>query len=249
MELRRYLHLIRRRLLLVLVTTLVGALAGYGATSHTTKYRTTSVLYVGALDLSTNPAQLYLENQLNQIVATFASMIPSPVIAEKAVLLTGVNRNVGTVVSETKATVVTGTNLIDITVTDPSPLVAQELTNGLSEAFVQQVKSYPSSSASSSASSSSSGAANSSTGQGAVPSVPAYVFQAAALGAAVSNGLVRKVVLGAVFGLVGSILLVLLLDYVDLTVRSPAEIERRLGLPTLGIVPVVRHPEEAVPVA
>ena len=47
----------------------------------------------------------------------------------------------------------------------------------------------------------------------------------------------KKVLLGALVGLVVSILLVFLLDYLDITIKSPEELERRVGLPVLGIVP------------
>ena len=47
----------------------------------------------------------------------------------------------------------------------------------------------------------------------------------------------KKFVLGALFGFVIAALIVLVLDYLDVTVKSPEELERRVGLPVLGIVP------------
>jgi capsular polysaccharide biosynthesis protein len=210
---------------LVLITMLVGAAVGWVTTSRVAEYRTTAELYVGSRDLVQDPSQLYLEPGLNQVVATFATMIPSAVIAEKAVTATGVPRSAGTVVSETKANVVANTNLIDVTVTDVSPTVAEALANGISNAFVAQVQDY-----------------EPGTGSvGSVPSEPAYVFQDAYLPSTpLSSGLTRKVLVGVVFGFVISVLLVLLLDYLDISVKGPDELERRLDLPVLGVVPFNR---------
>jgi capsular polysaccharide biosynthesis protein len=71
-----------------------------------------------------------------------------------------------------------------------------------------------------------------------VPNEPAYVFQDATAAVRSSSGVDRKVLLGALFGLVIAILLIFLLDYLDVTIKSPEELERRVGLPVLGIVPL-----------
>jgi succinoglycan biosynthesis transport protein ExoP len=208
----------------VLVTTLIGAAVGYISTPRSSEYRTTAQLYVGSREIQQNPNLLYLEPGLNQVVATFADMIPSPVIAEKAVAQTGVPRSAPSVAGETKAAVVTGTNLIDVTVTDPDPVVAQKLANGISSAFVNQIAAYE----------------PGSPGQpGAVPSEPAYIFQTAAFPAApLSNGLIRKVLLGGIFGFLVSVLLLLLLDYLDISVKTADELERRVDLPVLAVIPL-----------
>jgi hypothetical protein len=45
--------------------------------------------------------------------------------------------------------------------------------------------------------------------------------------------------LSAIFGLLASVALVLLLDYLDLTVKTADDLERRSGLPVLGVIPLV----------
>lgn len=224
MELRRYLHIIRQRWILIIVTTLVGAGVGLLTTSTKSEYRTSTVLYVGDRAISPNDVQLYALPGLNQILATYAEMLPNAVIAQQAIETTGVARSAGQAAAETKAQIVPSTSLITVTVTDRDPLVAQKLANGISNAFVQQVQTYEPTPA-----------------PGTVPTEPAYVFQDAPLPASpLPTGLTRKVLLGAVFGFILSILLVLLLDYLDITVRNPEDIELRLDLPVLGTVPFRR---------
>lgn len=224
MELRRYLDLLRRRWPLVVACVAAGAVLGLLSAPSSHEYRTTAQLYVGTRSLAQDPTQLYAEPGLNQVVATFAQMIPSASFAQRAVASTGVPRSVGTVLGETSASVVPDTTLIDVSVTDPDPEVAEKLANGISDAFVAQIQNYE---------------PGAPAGPGSVPIEPAYVFQPAGRpGAPLPNGVGRHVTLGAVFGLIAAVLAILLLDYLDVTVRSPEGIERRLGLPVLGVVPL-----------
>lgn len=235
MELRRYLRLLRQKWALIALTLVVGAIAGYVATPRTALYRATTVLYVGERQVDNNPIQLYGQPGLNQILYTFSQMIPNPVIAQKAILATGVSRTPEQATGETKGTLVPGSNLITVAVTDRDPLVAQRLANGISAAFVAQIQSYE---------------PGTSAGPGTVPVEPAYVFQEATLPVApLPTGLARHVVLGAIFGLVVSVALVLLVDYLDITVRNPEDLEKKLDLPVLGIVPLRLSPFEREPVA
>jgi capsular polysaccharide biosynthesis protein len=221
MELRRYYLLIRQRLLLVVVAVIVGAGIGYAITSRVPFYTATAEIYVGSTNLGPSNQLLYQEADLNEIVATYSIMIPQPVIAQKAINQTHANRFAGEVSANTSTQVLTGTQLIDVSVTDRVPATAVSLANGVTQAFVSQIKSYT----------------NNPTGNGAVPSLPAHVFQPAIVGVASSSGLTKRMLLGGIFGLVISIFMILLLDYLDITIKSPDELERRVGLPVLGIIP------------
>jgi capsular polysaccharide biosynthesis protein len=235
MELRRYFNLIRRRLALVIVAAIVGGVVGFVTTSRTPIYTATATIYVGNLDLGQEQVGLALEAGLNEVVATFAQMIPSPVIAQKAIAKTHTDRFAGEVAASTSAVVVTGTNLIDVSVKDADPADAVRLANGVSNAFVSQISKYQSPGAAGTTGTTSTTGA--STSLGAVPNEPAYVFQEASSASKSSSGVQKKVLLGAIFGLVIAAMLVLLLDYLDVSIKGPEELERRVGLPVLGIVP------------
>jgi capsular polysaccharide biosynthesis protein len=221
MELRRYLRLVRQRLLLVVVAIIAGAGVGYAITSRTPVYTATATLFVGSTNLGPNQEFLYQEADLNQIVNTYAVMIPDPVIAQKAIDQTHINRFAGSVAAETSAQVITNTQLISVSVADTSAADAIQLANAVSSAFVSQIKDYQ----------------VDPTATGSVPSEPAHVYQDATYASASSSGLTKRIILGSAFGLVLSVFLVLLLDYLDITIKSADELERRLDLPVLGIVP------------
>jgi capsular polysaccharide biosynthesis protein len=119
---------------------------------------------------------------------------------------------------------VTNTNLIDITVRDGDPSVAQSLANGVAASFIAQVQTL----------SAQSGANASST-----PSVS--VFQQATLPAApLPTSKKRNLALGALFGLVVSVGVVLLIDYLDISIKNADDLEEHSGLAVLGTIPLGR---------
>lgn len=225
MELRRYLQLFWRRWPVLLACVVVGAAIGWATAPSRNTYSSTAEIYVGAKSLAQNQNQLYAEPGLNQVVATYAAMIPSPSFAQLALAGTGIDRSPDQVASATQAAVVTNTTLIAVTVKDSNPVIAQRLTNALSSTFARQAGTGPSAT---------------DPLPGVVPGESAYVFQYAAMGQALPRHTTRFVTLGAIFGLIVGILVVLLVDYLDTTVRGTESIERRLGLPVLAVVPVRR---------
>ncbi|HEX3794039.1 MAG TPA: Wzz/FepE/Etk N-terminal domain-containing protein [Acidimicrobiales bacterium] len=221
MELRRYLRLIQQRLFIVILAVIAGAAVGYVTTSHNPVYTGTATIYVGQTDV-TSPQALYEEPALNEVANTFSQMIPAPVIAQRAVRATHIKRFSGEVAAATTATVVLNTYLINVSVTDSVPSDAVRLTNGVARAFVAQIAAYQKNPTASSA---------------AIPNVPAHVYQPATVAIPSSSQTSKHLILGALFGLILSIFLILLLDYLDITIKSPDELERRVGLPVLGIIP------------
>ncbi len=225
MELRRYLRVLRQHLLLILATVLIGAVIGFATTSKAHVYKATATIYVGARDLSTNAQQFYGTFGLDQVVTTFAQMIPSPVIAESVIHSTHLPLNPTSVAKHTAATARLNTTLIDVTVTNNDPHDAQLLANGIVNTFTAKVNTYN----------------GSQNAPGTLPSEPAYVYQPAALPTSpLSTGTSKHVLLGALLGLVVAILAAFLRDYLDLSIRSADDAERRLGLPVLGSIPLRR---------
>jgi capsular polysaccharide biosynthesis protein len=166
------------------------------------------------------------------IATTFAVMIPSEPIARDAVERTGVNRSPNGVAGSTYASVIPGTTLIQVVVADPDAAVAQALANGITDAFVERAQELEPGTAAE---------------EGALPTLPAYVFQRAQLPTVPqSTSSSSRLVVGALFGLAVALAIAFLLDYLDITVRTPAEVESRVGLPVLGSIPSGRSPDVLV---
>ena len=236
MELRHYLTIVRQRVWLVLLGVVAGLIGGYLVTPSTSSYRATTVIYIGAREFSVLPQSGDLSNDrvsaTERLVATFARMLRSEPIAADAINRTGVSRSAGAVVGATTATGILGTQLLEIDVTDRDPTIAAALANGIAESFVTKVQTFE---------------PGTPAGVGTLPSLPAYVFDRAAVPTAPeSTGLTRNLILNGLFGLLAAIGFIVLLEYLDVTIRSPDDVERRLDLPVLGNIAIDRDMINAV---
>ena len=226
MELRRYLTVVRSRLWLILLTTFLAGAIVWATSDDAPLYTTRSTLYVGSSSIDFDPGQGELSNDrslaLQSIALTFSKMIDSQPIASRAVQRLDLPVTADYVVGATQATHEAGTQLIYIDVTDADPALAQTLANGLADAFVDIVQEFE----------------PASSEEGVVPRLPAYVFERAELPRVPEpSQQPRTVLLAMMFGLLVSVGVAFLLDYLDLSVRSSADVERLLELPVLGVIP------------
>lgn len=212
---------------MIILTVAAGLAGGYEVTSRTPVYETHTTIYVGYRQLS-QPGVLSgdLSVGLDRIAATFADMIKSRPIAEKALASSQVPRTADDVVGETKASLVANTDLIQVSVTDVNPNVAQTLANGISQTFVTEVQNFE---------------PGTPAGPGSLPQLPAYVFEPAAFPSSpLSSGLTRNLILGGLLGLILSVSVALLLEYLDDSIKGRDDIERLTpGLPVLGTIPSI----------
>ena len=226
MELRRYFAILRRRALIVALTVIAGLLAAFITTSRTSVYSAQSTLYIGSRQLSVGDRATVSQDQqvgLQSVIKTFAQMIESGPIAEAALKRVNLQRSSGGVVAEIAAIPVANTQLLKIRATDHDPAAAQQLANAVADAFVDKIESFEPASQ---------------PQPGELPQLPAYVFERAGLPVAPNpTGLARRLVLGGLFGFVVGAGGVFLLEYLDITVKTPADVERRLELPVLGVIP------------
>jgi capsular polysaccharide biosynthesis protein len=237
MELRRYLSILRKRLWLIVAAVVVAAGVTALTVDSVSTYTATATIYVGAdvfLPGNADSNRTFsndVQTGLTQLIRTFAVMIDSTPIADDAVAATGVSRSAASVVRAAEAAAIPGTNLLVVTVTDTDPLVAQELTNGMAEAFEAQIAEIE---------------PGQTFGEGDVPRAPARIFERAQLPTTpTTESVTANIVIAALVALVASTGLVLLAEYLDVTVRSPEEAEARLELPVLGVVPMI--PEQGGP--
>jgi capsular polysaccharide biosynthesis protein len=235
MELIRYLVVLRNRWKVLVAAVLVAMAAAWFLTPRQHLYRATSTLYVGSrkIDLNNpNDVQYGQLATLDRFIQTFAQMIRSAPVAARAVERAGVPRSADSVVAATTTHQVgqtssgTGsgaTQLLAIDVTDQDPVVARTLANAIADAFVEEVRNFE---------------PTAPTNEGSIPALPAYVFEQARLPLTPQpTGLMTNLLVAALLGLLLGIGVVLLEDYLDITIRGLEDAERRLGLPVLGAVP------------
>ena len=103
MELRRYLLLLRQRLVLVILTVSPGSAGGYLVTNNTPIYRAQTSIYVGSRQPANQSGTDII--QLDRIIATYAAMVKSPPVAQGAIAASHAPRTPGQVIGETTSLV------------------------------------------------------------------------------------------------------------------------------------------------
>jgi capsular polysaccharide biosynthesis protein len=230
MELRRYLAVLKKRWPLVAATVVVALVLAVLATPRTARYTASSTIVVGPRQYTTtqgNSSTISGDQAVGVFILlqTYAELIPTAPIAMDALAQTGVPRSAGAVVAETKASAISNTQLLTITVTDSAPTVAQALATGMANAFVNKVNSFKPDQAAT---------------VGTLPEIPVYVFQPALLPSVPqSTGLRSNLILAGIFGLLAALAAVALLEYLDVTIKTTEDAETRLGLPVLGAIPLL----------
>lgn len=217
MELRRYLAVLRNRWLLIVVTVAVALSAGYAVSPRDAQYNAEATIFLGSTNVQTGPTE-GLSNDfltaLDRIALTYSILIESGPIAARAIEITGLERSVSDVVRSTNAQPEPATQLLYIRFSDEDPEVAQAVTNALAQGFLDAVDELD------------------------APGLPVSVSESAGLPTVPEDtGLLRNLVLAGLFGLLASVGLCFLLEYLDVTIRNPDDVERRLELPVLGVVP------------
>ena len=135
MELRRYLGILRRRIVLIVITVVAAVGAAWIGTPQNSPYTATATLYIGARQLL-NPNGSLINDYLTgiqRITLTYSEMIKSDPIAEDALKRTGLQRSTDNLVNATNAKPELNTQLLHISVSDPNPAVAQQLANAVAE--------------------------------------------------------------------------------------------------------------------
>jgi capsular polysaccharide biosynthesis protein len=222
MEIRRYVSIIRRRLILVVAILAAALAAGFLITPRVRTYTSTSTLYVGSRSIDINPqsGQVSADRAagLDRLIKTFTALVPTRPVAEAALKATGAKRSPDQVIANTSAKQVTDTELIEVSFTDSDPGVSTMLANGVGSALVEQIRSFE---------------PRASTGD----QVLSVYDTARGLGSPNSSGLGRNLALAGIFGLIVAGGVIALLEYLDITIRSADDAERLLELPVLGVIP------------
>jgi Mrp family chromosome partitioning ATPase/capsular polysaccharide biosynthesis protein len=218
MDARRLLDLLRRRLVVIAASGAVGALAGLATTpAPVTSYSAVAVIGVSPAPASRDPSGI----QTLDTMDSYATLARSPAVAAAAAARSGTGVDAGQLIAETQVQLVPGTYFMVLAVRDPRPAAAAALANALAGAVIDYARSHP---------------IRDSTGQ--VLALPDRVVQSAVVptvGSTTADR--RRWVDGLVLGLVGSALVLWLLDVASDPVWGDEQVERSTGRPVAAILP------------
>lgn len=190
MERPSYIRWVRRWSALVLVTIVAGAIGYASGSQPAPTYRATAVVFVGSTDPSQDPLMSNSGTGFNQLLTTYSVLLPTYSNGSSVATPPG---------STTVAQVVAGTDLINVTSTAKSSGGAIQVANDMASQLVTLT-----------------------TTASGLPHEPSVIASRATAVTTASSGTSRRraAAEGAVFGLVLSIAVILIVDSLERSRRT-----------------------------
>ncbi len=214
MDVTQYLRILRRWWWLFIASTVIGAAVAYLASSQITPtYSATSTLLV----VQQQTPGVVVRNDLETsalLANTFSRMITVRPVLERAIQQGGLDVSVGELRGSLRIANPPATSLLEVTALAHDPVLARDMANTVSEAFISSDEALLTASA---------GVVN-------------ILEPATTPGAPISPNKSLNAMLGGALALIACAVLVVVFEYLDDTVKAPQDILELTGLPTIGRV-------------
>jgi receptor protein-tyrosine kinase len=229
-DFKELLRMAQRRWLTIVVFFLLG-LAGAGALTYTQtpQYQSEARIFISATTSGGSVEALNASLFTTQRVESYADLATSRELMQRVIARLDLNMTPETLAGKISSAVTTGTVIIAIQVTDPSPTVAQQIAKAESEVFTDYLAQL-----------------ETPLGSSGAPVKATIVDPASYNGTQVSPKPVINLVLGAFIGVLIGFGVALLRDMLDNTITSPEDIEETIEAPLLANIAydgdVPKHP-------
>lgn len=222
MDLRAYLHVVRRRGMLIFGCFVLAIAAAAVVTVRATpQYASTAQLFISTPGSDTGGVDAYQGSLFSaQRVASYADLITGNAMAKRVIQDLGLPETSTALSHQISSKVVSDTVLLDVTVTDPSPARAHKLAQAVATQFTHFVAGL-----------------ETPDGQQTSPIKATVVDNASLPINPVSPKPVRNIGLAAVLGLLLGLGVAFLRETLDNTVKSGLDIAAATGGAMLGHVP------------
>lgn len=219
-ELRQYFEIVRKRWLIVVTIPLIAALTSGVISFFIIKpsYQASTTLIVGkkASEAGLAATQMLDNNVLlanQQLAKTYATIAQSRTVEENVIKDLNLSLTVAELDSLISINQVKTTEILEIKVSNTKPELAASIANTMAQEFSKAVIEIKK-----------------------VDSV-SIVDKAVTPDAPVKPNKKLNVLIAFVVGLMASVGLVFLLEYLDNTVKTSDDVETLLGIPVLGVIP------------
>lgn len=212
-DLRELFFVLWRKVFLIIAATIIGALV-FGIVSYyfiTPQYKSTSKIYIvnttGESILSLTDLQIG-----SSLTEDYTILIESRPVVEKVISNLKLDMDYEEMLGILSVSYESGTRVINIAITHPDATIAKEIANEFAVITQKQIPDI-------------------------MKTPEPSIVEEAVIGGKVGPNNIKNAIIGAMLGLVLSAGIILVLHFMDDTIKSADDIERYLGLNTLAAIP------------
>ena len=215
-DLKEYFGIIKKKSKIIILITLIAMISSAVVSFFILSpvYETKTTLIVNRSEASEDKSMTGDEYTVSQKLAvTYGEIIKSRTVLDEVIDSLGLDMTYDELVSKISVSPVGDTQIISIKVQDTNPKKAMDIANAIPKVFTKEV-------------------------QRITKANGAEVIDTAVLPEnPIKPNKLMNVAIATVLGLMISLFVVFLLEYMDNKIKKPEDIEKHLGLPILGVVP------------
>ena len=215
-DLKEYFGIIKKKSKIIILITLIAIISSTLVSFFVLSpvYETNTTLIVNRSEASEGQSMTGDEYSVSQKLAvTYGEIIKSRAVLNEVIDSLGLDMTYDELVSKISVSPVSDTQIISIKVQDTNPKKAMDIANAIPKVFTKEV-------------------------QRITKANGAEVIDTAVLPEnPIKPNKLMNVAIATVLGLMISLFVVFLLEYMDNKIKKPEDIEKHLGLPILGVVP------------
>ncbi|WP_082944246.1 polysaccharide biosynthesis tyrosine autokinase [Mycolicibacterium elephantis] len=230
MTIQDFVKLLRHRWLLICITILITTSGAVIVNLLTTPlYQASTRLFVSTTS-GTSASDIYQGNRLSQErVISYSELLMGETLAQRTIEKLDLDMSADSLRQNVKARAKPDTVLIDVTVTDPSPVRARDIADALSDEFVVMVRELET------------------PEDGARPDARVVVEQRASIpDKPVIPKTTRNIAIGLALGVLLGIGAAVLRDLIDNTVKDRQTVEAIAGVGLVGSIPLSKERRKSV---
>ena len=217
LELREYIEIILKRIWIIVAITITATfLSGIISVFFLNEvYSTSTTLIVSKQSEGTtlNEIQINDINLARGLVDTYSVIVKSDLVMEKVLKEVRSDMSLDSLRSKVSVNSEGNTGIIRITVEDTQPEKARDIANSLARVFMNEVESLL-----------------------RMDNVQIIDIAKAPV-SPIKPKVMMNIAIAFILGLMISLGIVLLLEYLDNTIKTPEDVQKYMGLPVIGIIP------------
>lgn len=222
-HLKEYFQIIKKRLWIIVLITFIGVIV-----SAIISFFLLSPVYESNTTLIVNSdkapgTEIMTTDQINvseKLAITYGEIIKSKSVLDEVANTIGIKGGYEEIAEKINVSSINNTQIISVSVQDTNPQRAADIANSIPKAFTKNVKII--------------------TKANSVQVIDKAIVEKSPI----KPNKIMNVAIAGVLGIMISLFVIFLLEYIDNKIKSPQDIEKYLGLPLLGAVPYEHKDKE-----